>query len=241
MLLALPGCLFGVPATGVSKITAAETGRVTIQELAIEPWCRHAEAVALARHRREISHRQDEIAGIAGAADERNHALVYVVKVDPLKAFPTEIDLVKRRLLDVKLVECLDIRLNFPVVVVIKERPVELPVMITLAPLADLPSHEEQLLAGMGVHIHVESSQVRELLPVVAWHLAEHGAFAMHHFIMREGQNEVLSESIEQRESQVVLVITAVDRVFLHVFEHVMHPPHVPFQIEAQAAEIGWA
>ena len=54
MLLALPGCRFGVPATGVSKITAAETGRVTIQELAIEPWCRHAEAVALARHRREI-------------------------------------------------------------------------------------------------------------------------------------------------------------------------------------------
>src|SRR5271165_2926737 len=49
MLLALPGCRFGVPPTGVSKITAAETGRVTIQELAIEPWCRHAEAVALAR------------------------------------------------------------------------------------------------------------------------------------------------------------------------------------------------
>src|SRR5271167_1760054 len=195
MLLALPGRRFGAPATGVSKITAAETGRVTIQELAIEPWRRHAEAVALARHRREISHRHDEIAGITGAADERNHALVHVVKVDPLKAFPTEIDLVKRRLLDVKLVERLDIRLNFPVVVVFKEPPVELPVMIPLAPLADLPSHEDELLAGMGVHVPVESPQVRELLPGVARHLAEHGAFAVRHFVMREGQNEVLGES----------------------------------------------
>ena len=139
MLLALPRYRFGVPATGVSKIAAAEKGRIAIQELAIEPWCRHAEAVALARHRREISHRQDEIAGIAGTADERNHALVHVVKVDPLKAFPTKIDLVKRRLLDVKLVEGLDIRLNFPVVVVIKERPVELPVMIPLTPFGRSP------------------------------------------------------------------------------------------------------
>ena len=37
MLLALPGRRFGAPATGVAKIAAAETGRVTIQELAMNP------------------------------------------------------------------------------------------------------------------------------------------------------------------------------------------------------------
>ena len=33
----------------------------------------------------------------------------------------------------------------------------------------------------------------------------------------------------------------AVDGIFLQVFEHVVHPAHVPFQIEAQTAKVGGA
>ena len=75
-----------------------------------------------------------------GPAEEGDNPLVHIVKVDPLEAFPAEIDLVKRRLLDIKLVECLYVRLHFAVEVVIKQGPIELPVMIPLAPLADLAS-----------------------------------------------------------------------------------------------------
>ena len=62
---------------------------------------------------------------------------------------------------------------------------------------------------------------------MVAGHLAEHGALAVDHFIVGEGQNEVLGEGVEQREGQVVVVVTAVDGILRHIFEHVVHPAHV--------------
>src|SRR5271157_2108031 len=55
---------------------------------------------------------------------------------------------------------------------------------------------------------------------------------------MRKGQNEVLGKGVEQCESQIVVRITTMNWVLLHVIEHVVHPAHVPFQIEAQAAEV---
>ena len=103
MRLTLPRRRFGVQAAGISHITAAYNGRVTVEELAIKSWCGHADAVALPRHGREISQHHHEIVGIPGAANERDDAVVHIVKVDPLKAFPAEVDLVQGGLLDINL------------------------------------------------------------------------------------------------------------------------------------------
>jgi len=41
---------------------------------------------------------------------------------------------------------------------------------------------------------------VRELAPLVASHLANHRAFALDHFIVRERQDEILGKRVDQAE-----------------------------------------
>jgi hypothetical protein len=77
------------------------------------------------------------------------------MEVDPLKTFPGEVHLMQRRLLDVQPIECLDVVTQITVRIILEQRPVELPRVIPLVPLANLVAHEEQFLTGMGVHVAV--------------------------------------------------------------------------------------
>ena len=58
----------------------------------------------------------------------------------------------------------------------------------------------------------------------------------MHHFVVADGQHKVLAERIEEAEGNLVVVACAEERIGLHVAEHVVHPAHVPLEVEAQAA-----
>ena len=91
----------------------------------------------------------------------------------------------------------------------------------------------------MGEHPRVQRAQVRELLPAVARHLGEHRALAVHDLVVRERQDEVLRERVDERERQLVVMPAAVDRLELEVGERVVHPAHVPLEAEAEAAEVG--
>ena len=110
--------------------------------------------------------------------------------------------------------------------------------MIPLAPLGDLAAHEQQLLARMREHVAVERAQVGVLLPHVAGHLVDHRPLAVHHFVVRERQDEVLAVGVDHREGDLVVVPLAVDRILLGVVEHVVHPAHVPLVGEPQAAQV---
>ena len=55
------------------------------------------------------------------------------------------------------------------------------------------------------------------------------------------GRHEVLGEGVDQAERQLVVMVVAMDRLVMHVAQRVVHPAHVPFQAEAQAAEVGRA
>src|ERR1044071_4184597 len=57
---------------------------------------------------------------------------------------------------------------------------------------------------------------------------------------MAQRQDEVFMERVEQPKGHVVVMVFAVDRVFRHVAERVVHPPHVPFEPEAEPADINW-
>ena len=57
--------------------------------------------------------------------------------------------------------------------------------------------------------------------------------------VVREGQHEVLAQRVDQTKGQAVMEVAAVDRVFLEVFERVVHPAHVPLEVEAEAAVVG--
>jgi hypothetical protein len=64
-------------------------------------------------------------------------------------------------------------------------------------------------------------------------------ALAVHHLVVAEGEHEVLGVGVPDRERHIVLVELAEPRIQLEVIEHVVHPTHVPFEVETQAAHVG--
>ena len=58
----------------------------------------------------------------------------------------------------------------------------------------------------------------------------------MDNLIVREHQNVVLGKCIGHAEGHLVMVVFAEVWIELHVIEEVMHPSHVPFVGEMQAA-----
>jgi hypothetical protein len=96
---------------------------------------------------------------------------------------------------------------------VLEHVPVERAGAVPLGALAELGTHEQQLLAGMGEHVGVQQPQVGEALPLVARHLVDHRAFAMHHLVVRERQHEVLGEAVQHAEGQQIVVVLAMDRL----------------------------
>ena len=93
----------------------------------------------------------------------------------------------------------------------------------------------------MRPHPGEQRAQVGELLPAVARHLAEQRPLSVHHLVMAQRQDEVLTERVQQSERQLVVVIAPVDGILGEVHQGVVHPPHVPFEPEAQAAQVGGA
>src|SRR2546423_1181334 len=61
----------------------------------------------------------------------------------------------------------------------------------------------------------------------------------MHDFIVRKGKDEIFVMMIEHRESEVVLVVFAINRIAAEIPEGVVHPTHVPFECESKAPQIG--
>ena len=91
----------------------------------------------------------------------------------------------------------------------------------------------------MAPHEAVIGAQVGELLPGVAGHPGQDRALAVHHLVVAERQDEVLGEGVEQAEGHLVVMPAAMGRVLAHIFQGVVHPPHVPLVAEAQAAGPG--
>ena len=85
----------------------------------------------------------------------------------------------------------------------LEQIPVERPCLAPFAALGELLPHEQQLLAGIAPHEGVVGAQVGELLPVVARHLAEQRALAVHHLVVAERQHEILAEGVEQAEGDL--------------------------------------
>src|SRR5665809_10988 len=128
--------------------------------------------------------------------------------------------------------------LDTRVTVVLERRPVELGIVIPLAVLGDLASHEKQFLARMRPHIGVERAQVRELPPRITGHLVEERPFAVDDLVVAQWEYEVLAERIHQCERELIVVKPAMNGVVLEVVERVVHPTHVPFETESEAPHI---
>src|SRR6266545_3521384 len=120
----------------------------------------------------------------------------------------------------------------------LEKMPVERMIMAPFVFLAELAAHEQELLAGMAEHEAVISAQIGKALPLIARHAAENRTLAVHDFVMRERQDEVLEERVMQTEKELTVMMLAVDRVFADIFERVVHPSHVPLVAESAAAPL---
>ena len=60
----------------------------------------------------------------------------------------------------------------------------------------------------------------------------------MYDLVMAERQDEILAVGVGHRERQRVVAALAVERVERHIFQHVVHPAHVPLVEEAEAAVV---
>ena len=123
--------------------------------------------------------------------------------------------------------------------VVIQQQPVQ-PFRVTpLYELGELVAHERQFLAGMGEHICIERSEVRELLVVVPGHLLYHGALAVDDLVVGDRKDIVLGIGVHHGEGELVVYSFAEERIGLAVAERIVHPPHVPFVVETEPSDRG--
>ena len=150
-------------------------------------------------------------------AQQGNSAGGVVVGVDPLESGGFVIQLMQGGFAAVKAVQLLHPCLNAAMHLILQHVPFEAGIVVPLAYLAELVAHEEQLLAGLGVHVAEEQPQIGELLPVVARHLAEQRALAVHDLVVRERQHEILVKGVEHAERELVVVVLAVNRILLKV------------------------
>ena len=84
----------------------------------------------------------------------------------------------------------------------------------------------------------IQRAQVRKLLPLLAGHLVEQRALHVHNFIVRQRQNKVLTPRVDQTKRQRVVIAAAKQRIGLKILQRVVHPAHVPFEIETEAAGV---
>src|SRR5256884_8088281 len=149
---------------------AAEVGGAAVEPPAPATAARHADAIGHARHRREVARHQGELAGDA-APQERDHADVGVVTVDPLEAAFRELELVQRRRAAIEPVEIAHPALHPGVQRILEHVPLETLLVLPLAPLAELPAHEQQLLPGMGPHVAEQEPEAPQMLALLPRHV----------------------------------------------------------------------
>lgn len=237
---ALPGDGFGPVSAIVAHIGAAISLRVGVENFLVESFSRESQSVAAAHNGGRIDHKKNGVA-VAGFAHKRPDRVVRVVKINPLESIVGVILIEEGGLGFVEPVEVLDEAAEAVVERALGEVPVQRTGVIPLGPLAELAALKEELFAGMRPHPGIEHAEVGKFLPGIARHFVEKRALAVDDFIVTENKDEMLVEGIEHREGDVTLMVASVDGFAGNVAETVIHPAHIPFEPEAQAAKVGRA
>ncbi len=184
----------------VADVAAAIILRITVEYFSIRARFRHPNEVTFTYGRRKVAGNDHEVVGVLGLSHPNQNAVASILAIDPLEAGTVELVLVEGRLFLINPVQVAKHALHAAVRFPLQQIPLEALIMLPFAPLTELASHEQQLLAGMAPHVTVEQTQVGEALPEIAGHLISQRAFAVHHFVVRKRQREVLAEGVDQAE-----------------------------------------
>src|SRR6266404_9626549 len=97
---------FALDAAEISYIAAAVGFGVGVDELTIEAGLGDAQTIVVTYDRRRIHHKRDDVV-IARFSQERDDTVIGVVKIDPIKSFVGIIELPKRWLVLVNVIQML--------------------------------------------------------------------------------------------------------------------------------------
>ncbi len=93
-------------------------------------------------------------------------------------------------------------------------------------------------LPGCAVMNARNQRKLARCLPLVARHLREQRTLAVHDFVVRDRQHELLGPRIHEREGDQRVVEPAVHGIERDVAQRVVHPAHVPLEVKAEPAEV---
>ena len=164
------------------------------------------------------------------------HAGLVIVSHDPLESSLLAVAHVQRTERAIRTVEIADPARDAGVRGVRADRPVELVVVVPLAPHTELAAHEQELLAGQRPLIAVEQAQRCIALPRIRRHLRDQRSLAVHDLVVGQRQHVVLGVRVDRTERELIVVVLAVHRIALEEIERVVHPAQVPLVAKAEAA-----
>src|SRR6266446_3338881 len=203
---------------------------IAVEHLAPHTSTWHSYPVVEAWHRREIADDKNTLLGREPLAQEAHYTILGVVTIDPGKTRRVTVAFVEGWGMTVEVVQVCDPSLQASMRGIGEQMPVQTRVVIPLPPLPKLSTHEEQFFAGLSIHISQQQSQIRILLRVAARHFAQQRAFAVDHLVVRQGQNKVFAEGVQEAEGQRIVMELAIDRILGHVPQAIMHPAHIPLE-----------
>ncbi len=114
--------------------------------------------------------------------------------------------------------------------------PVEALRFVPLAPLSKFAAHKQKFLSRVRPHVAVQRAEVGKFLFLRAGHLIQQSALHVYNFIVRERQDKVFTPGVEQTKRQRVVITSTKQWIGLKILKRVVHPSHVPFEIESQSA-----
>jgi hypothetical protein len=152
--------------------------------------------MVVAREGREVTDDRERLVRVFTLAQKRDRALLRIVAIDPGETCWIAVVFVQRWLAPVAGVEVAHPALQAAVRGILQQMPVEAPFVAPLPLLSDFAPHEQQLLAGLHVHIAKEQPEIRPSLPRVTGHLAQEGALPVHHLVVRKRQHETFVEHV---------------------------------------------
>src|SRR6185437_496224 len=138
--------------SGVPHIAPSVGGGIGIEDFAPSAGKGHAHAIVAQHLRREIHDDDAAFVGLPGFSEPRENAVAGVVGDEPFEAAGVAIKRVQCRQVAVEPVEIADQTLDAGVGRLLKQMPGKADIVVPFAVLAELRTHEQQLLAGMAVH-----------------------------------------------------------------------------------------
>src|SRR5580700_6765350 len=151
----------------VTDVASAIRGRVGVENLAIESRTRHADAVTATYHRRKITDAYDAAASTRRYAHESNQVAVGVVGLEPSKARGVGVSLPQRRFVAVDAIEIAHEHLQFAMVGIFEQVPVDARIVIPFVPLPEFLPHENHLLARSRPHVREQRALIGKLLQAI--------------------------------------------------------------------------